>query len=124
MMSKQRGGGTPPLVWVFFTERSGPKRQIHYLNDAQAASARGAHFREIVFTMTGAEDQARGVRVALSDAEGRPTTVDVDFTLDARLVTQGAGLTDQGGHGADDHVLFSSENGMPSLGRLASCASV
>jgi hypothetical protein len=106
VMSKQRGGGTPPLVWVFFTERSGPKRQVHYFNNAQVASARGAHFREIVFTMTGAEDQARGAHVSLSDAEGRPTTVDVDFASDAQLVTQGAGLTDQSGHAVDYHLLF------------------
>ena len=60
VMSKQRGGGTPPLVWVFFTERSGPKRQTHYFNDAQVAAARGAYFREIAFTMTSVQDQPRG----------------------------------------------------------------
>jgi hypothetical protein len=30
VMSRERGVGASPLVWVFFTERVAPKRQVHY----------------------------------------------------------------------------------------------
>src|SRR3979490_2238946 len=38
IMSRDRGPGVPPLVWVFFTERASPKQQINYINDQRTAA--------------------------------------------------------------------------------------
>jgi hypothetical protein len=106
VMSNDRGAGAPPLVWVFFTERAVPKRQVHYLNDARVAAARGANYREIAFAMTGAEGEPRGIIVSLADLDGRPVAIEVRFGLGVQLTTRGAGLTDQSGHSADRHLLL------------------
>jgi hypothetical protein len=42
VMASERGPERAPLVWVFFTERAVPKRQIHYYNDPQVAASVGA----------------------------------------------------------------------------------
>ena len=105
VMSRARSVGAP-LVWVFFTERAAPKRQVHYFNDIQLAKARGGHFREITFTMTGAQGQPRGITIALTDVDGSPIAVDLQFAAGAHLLTSGAGLTDQSGHSADRHLLI------------------
>jgi hypothetical protein len=106
VMSTERGASASPLVWVFFTERSGSKLQVHYFNDAQVAAARRALFREFSFTITGAEGRPRGVNVALNDADGHPVAIEVSFSPEAQLVSRGAGLTDQSGHAVDQHLLF------------------
>src|SRR5262249_5935264 len=105
VMSRARSVGAP-LVWVFFTKRAAPKRQVHYFNDIQLANARGGHFREINFPMTGAKGQPRGITIALTDVDGSPIAVDLQFAAGAQLVTRGAGLTDQSGHSADRHLLI------------------
>ena len=96
VMSRARSVDAP-LVWVFFTERAAPKRQVHYFNDVQLAKARGGHFREITFAMTGAQGQPRGITVALTDVDGSPIAVELKFAAGVQLVTSGAGLTDQSG---------------------------
>jgi hypothetical protein len=105
VMSNERGADAPPLVWVFFTERAVPKRQVHYFNDTRVAKVKDEHFREITFTMTGAQDQPQSVDVALTDTDGSPVIIQVHFATGAQLVTRGAGLTDQSGHSADQHLL-------------------
>ncbi len=106
VMSRDRGAAMPPLAWVFFTERAVPKRQVHYFNDAGVAAARGGHHRDITFAMTGAEGQPRGLKVSLTDTEGRPVAIDMTFDPAVHLTTRGAGLTDQSGHSADRHLLL------------------
>jgi hypothetical protein len=105
VMSRERGENTPPLVWVFFTERDAPKRQTHYFNDARVAAAVGGHFRNIVFAMTGTHGRPRGVSVALTDLSGRAVVIDAQCSPHAQLVTMGAGLTDQIGHSGDRLLL-------------------
>jgi hypothetical protein len=97
---------TVPLAWVFFTERDGPKRQVHYYNDPQLAAVRGAQSRDIAITMTGSDDGPKDVSVSLVDLTGRPIEIGVSFSSDARLITQGAGLTNQIGHSGDRMLLM------------------
>jgi hypothetical protein len=106
VMSRERATGTPPLVWVFFTERDGPKHQVHYVNDDRIAAATGWDFRSIDFRMTGRERAPRGVSVTLTDRLGRPIDIEVRCAPDARLVTRGAGLTNQIGHSGDRLLLL------------------
>jgi hypothetical protein len=106
VMAAERGPDTVPLVWVFFTERDGPKRQIHYYNDPRVAAARGAQSRDIAFKMTGSEGEPRGLSVSLVDLAGRPIEIGAGFSPDARLNTAGAGLTNQIGHSADRLLLM------------------
>ena len=106
VMAAERGPGAVPLVWVFFTERDGPKRQIQYYNDPLAAAAAGARSSDIAFTMTGSEGEPRGVSVSLVDLAGRPIKIGVSFGPDARLMTEGAGFTNQIIHSGDRMLLM------------------
>jgi hypothetical protein len=106
VMAAERGPDTAPLVWVFFTERDGAKRQIHYYNDPRLAAAMGAQSRDIAFTMAGPDGGPRGVSVSLVDMTGRPIEIGASFSPDARLITAGAGLTNQIGHSGDRMLLM------------------
>jgi hypothetical protein len=106
VMSNDLDAAMPSLVWVFFTERGAPKRQVHYFNDARVATARGGNYREIAFAMTGAEGEPRGIMVSLNDVDGRAVAIEVEFGPEVQLTTRGAGLTDQSGHSADRHLLL------------------
>jgi hypothetical protein len=121
VMVADRGQGVVPLVWVFFTEREPPKRQVHYYNDPGVADALQAHARDIALTMSGPEDGPRDVSVRLADSDGRPIEIDVGFDPGARLVTAGAGLTDQVGHSGDRLLLlfFRERNALARTARVA-----
>lgn len=111
IMAAERGPNRPPLLWVFFTERAVPKRQINYYNDAQVAAARAAagttaQFADIKFAMTGTEGAPRGVSAGFVDFKNRPVTIDVGFAPEARLATANAGLTDQIGHSGERLLLL------------------
>ena len=112
VVSRTRGVSTSPLVWVFFTERAGPKNQVHYVNDRQLAAVNGWQWRDIAFGMTGTDGGARGVSVAFEDVQSRPISIVVRCEAGAPLVTTGAGLTNQIGHSADRLllVLFREKN--------------
>jgi hypothetical protein len=109
VMAVERGP-LPPLVWVFFTERAPPKRQVNYYNDAAAIAAsvaRGnrAFFAPIRFAMSGNNGGPRGVNAAFDDAEGRAIIINVGVDPSAELSTRGAGLTNQIGHNGDRLLL-------------------
>jgi len=111
IMAAERGPNRPPLLWVFFTERAVPKRQINYYNDAEVAAARAAdgitaQFADIKFAMTGADGAPRGVSAGFVDFKNRPVTIEVGFAPEARLVTANAGLTDQIGHSGERLLLL------------------
>jgi hypothetical protein len=120
VMSNDLDAAMPSLVWVFFTERAAPKRQVHYFNDARVATARGGNYREIAFAMTGAEGEPRGIMVSLNDVDGRAVAIEVEFGPEVQLTTRGAGLTDQSGHSADRHLLlfFREKNAIHQTGLL------
>ena len=52
-------------VWVWFTERAGSKRQIHYRNSELLAGFVGGHYRPISFQISGDDGRPRGVRGAV-----------------------------------------------------------
>jgi hypothetical protein len=111
IMAAERGPNSPPLLWVFFTERAAPKHQINYYNDAQIAAARAAdgttaQFADIKFAMTGADGAPRGVSAAFVDFKNRQIAIDISFDSEAKLVTANAGLTDQIGHSGERLLLL------------------
>jgi hypothetical protein len=92
-------------VWVWFTERAGSKRQIHYRNSPQSAALVGGNTRTIDYRISGDEGRPRGVRVVFGDVEDLPVDIDVQFDPDQVLNRQRAGLTDQSGHLSDRAFL-------------------
>ena len=91
------------LVWVFFTERDGAKRQVHYLNNHDVVARwAGSLYRAIHYEQSGAVGQPQGVTVRLYDKDNHP--VDIAITVDTRPLRP-AGLTNQSGHAATRHFL-------------------
>ena len=103
--SREPGGDGRAALWVWFTERAGSKRQIHYRNDAQLAAFVGGTYRPIAFRISGDDGRSRGMKVQFDDIENMPVEIDVGFDLDQALTRQGAGLTDQSGHMSDRAFL-------------------
>lgn len=107
VMSSDRPGGGPPLVWVFFTERAGAKRQRHYINDQRLAAARAWTHREIRYAIKGGAGEARSLDVSLTDMDGQPIEITMDFDPGTPMNRTGRrGLTDQSGHSRDIHFLI------------------
>ena len=79
IMAAERGPNTNHWCGFFFTERDGPKRQIHYYNDARIAAAVGGQSRDMAFTMSGAEGGPRGVSAAFEDDKAHPIAIDVQM---------------------------------------------
>jgi hypothetical protein len=92
-------------VWVWFTERAGSKRQIHYRNDPQLATFVGGTYRPINYHISGDDGRPRSVQVRFDDIENMSVDIDVQFDPDQTLSRQGAGLTDQSGHIGDRAFL-------------------
>lgn len=94
------------LVWVFFTEREGAKRQHHYISDRRIAEGvDDFHFREIDYGRSGESGEGQSMSVSFADLEGAIVKVEIDAE-DVLLTKAGAGLTDQSGHSADLLVLL------------------
>lgn len=109
------------VVWVWFTERAGAKRQIHYRNDPRLADVIGGNYRPIGVQIAGDDGRPRGLQVRFDDIENRPVEVDVAFDPDQALSRQGAGLTDQSGHMSDRAFLIfhRDSNALARLGRAS-----
>ena len=106
IMSVDTAGSPYRAVWVFFTERRGGKRQVHFFDDRQIVEYfPGSHYREIEYKRSGNSDGGQSVQVALKGLDGEPIEIAVD-AADRPLTREGAGLTDQSGHGADTVVLL------------------
>jgi hypothetical protein len=108
-------------VWVWFTERAGAKRQIHYRNSALLAGFVGGHDRPISYQISGDDGRPRGVQVRFDDIEDKPVEIEVRFEADQTLDRQRAGLTDQSGH-IRDHaflVFYRDANAQASYGRAS-----
>ena len=89
------------LVWVFFTERDGEKRQHHFMDEPLIAEGTDYfHYREIDYRRTGEAGEGQGVHVSLTGLDGVPFEVEIDAE-GLPLTRDGAGLTNQSGHGAD-----------------------
>jgi hypothetical protein len=98
-----RDGGA--AVWVWFTERAGSKRQVHYRNDPRLARLVGGNHCPIAYHISGDGDRPRSVQVRFDDIDHMPVEIDVAFDPDQTLTRQGAGLTDQSGHISDRAFL-------------------
>ena len=60
VMSIDSAGGYYRAVWVFFTERHGGKRQVHFLDDRQSVEHfPGSHFRPIDYERSGMQGKGR-----------------------------------------------------------------
>ena len=93
-------------VWVWFTERDGVKRQIHYRNAPQLAEFVRGMYRPIDYMISGEDGRPRGLKVRFDDIDGKPVDIDVAFDPTQMLSRQGAGLTDQSGHMSDSAFLI------------------
>ena len=106
IMSIEPAGSPYRAAWVFFTERRGNKRQLHFLDDRRIVeSYDGSHYRPIVYRRSGAAGRGQSVRVALKGLDGESIDIAVDLA-DRPLTRFGAGLTDQSGHSANAHFLL------------------
>lgn len=94
------------LVWVFFTEREGEKRQHHFMDDPAIAEGTDYfHYRKIDYRRTGESGAGQNVQVSLTGLDGVPFEVEIDAE-GVPLTRDGAGLTNQSGHGADRVVML------------------
>lgn len=58
-------------VWVFFTERRGGKRQVHFFDNREIVERfPGSRYRPISYERSGAEGRAQSVRVAFDGPDG------------------------------------------------------
>ncbi len=106
IMSIDTAGSPYRAVWVFFTERKGGKRQLHFFDDRRIVeNFPGSHYRPIVYRRSGAAGRAQSVRAALNGPDGAPVEIAVDLA-DRPLAPVRTGLTDQSGHAADRHFLL------------------
>lgn len=94
------------LVWAFFTERAGKKKQVHYFNDPQVAKSwRGeAYYREIEYKTNGRYGGALDLSVKFKDKDEKP--VEWEALFDRNQDVKKAGLTDQSGHGSASFFLI------------------
>jgi len=94
------------LVWVFFTERNGEKRQHHFMDDPSIAEGiEDFYHREIEYRRSGELGAGQSVHVSLTGLDGVPFEVEIDAE-GSPLIREGAGLTNQSGHGADKVVML------------------
>ena len=94
------------LVWVFFTEREGAKRQHHFIDDRRIAEGvDDFHYRQIDYRRRGGSEGGQSVSVSFTDLEGALVELEINAE-DVPLTQAGAGLTDQSGHSADLLVLL------------------
>jgi hypothetical protein len=119
--SREPGSDGRVAVWVWFTERVGAKRQIHYRNDPQLAAVIRGNTCPIGFQIAGEDGRPRGLEVRFDDIENRPVEIDVTFDPDQALSRQGAGLTDQSGHMSDGAfmIFHRDRNALARLGRAS-----
>ena len=106
IMSIDTAGSPYRAVWVFFTERKGGKRQLHFFDDRRIVeNFPGSHYRPIVYRRSGAAGRAQSVRAALNGPDSAPIEIAVDLA-DRPLAPVRTGLTDQSGHAAGRHFLL------------------
>ena len=110
------------LIRIFFTEREGEKRQVHYFNDTETAKNwRGeAYFRSVEYKTNGGAGNPLDLSVKFMDKDSLTVEWSMNFTPDQILSEQHSGLKDQGGHAAETvFLIFSNgQNATTSNARL------
>ena len=67
IMSIDTVGNPYRAVWVFFTERDGGKRQVHFFDDRRIVEGfAGSYYRPIDYERSGTPGRGQSVRVSLT----------------------------------------------------------
>lgn len=106
IMTRDRGPSMPPLVWIFFTERAPPKRQVHYISDRQMASVRGWQYRAIEVSTSGPVDESQSLSASFTNGRDQPVSIAIERNSRLPLSPDRAGLTNQIGHSGDQMVML------------------
>jgi hypothetical protein len=106
IMTRYRGPDVPPLVWIFFTERALPKRQVHYISDQQIASVRRWQHRPIDVSTSGPVGESQSVAANFTNGRGQPVSIEIERNPRVALSAARAGLTNQIGHSGDQMVML------------------
>ena len=96
------------LVWIWLTERAGNKRQVHYFNDLQTAThfPAKAYYRNVGYRATGSFGSPLDLEIRFKDKDDADVEWVVSMGGSRAFEAQGAGLTDQSGHGATEFFLI------------------
>lgn len=96
------------LIRIFFTERSGNKKQVHYFNDIETAKNwKGeAYFRTVEYEANGEPEHPLNLHIKFLDKDSLWVEWNVNFEKKQLLSTQYSGLKDQGGHAAETVFLI------------------
>jgi hypothetical protein len=100
--------GERRLIRVWLTERTPPKRQFYFFNDAGAAAAQGAdsYSRPIRFAYEAQEGKPADLDLAFEDDEGRAIIWSLRFAESDLLSDAYSGLKPPGGHGEAGRFLL------------------
>ena len=101
-----RRGPVGQLVWAFFTERAGSKRQVHYYNDPAVATSTNRRYAHMSIDAPLYSDScARRIAVCFLDERGDAVTFEARFARPDAPMSH-AGLSDQSGHNKERFVLY------------------
>ncbi len=94
-------------IRVFFTERSGGKKQVFYFNEEPLAKRfrHEAYYRDIEYRADGRPGKPLDLSIRFKDKNDQIVELTIKFAAQQELTSQYAGLTDQMGHGADAGFL-------------------
>jgi hypothetical protein len=122
MTFESPGDPSSRLIRVFFTERDGSKKQVHYFNDqAIVKTWRGeAYYRNIECKTDGKPGKPFNLFLKFQDKQSHIVEWTMSFQQDQSLSSQFAGLKDQGGHAAETVflVFYSGSNATTSTSKL------
>ena len=106
IMTRYWGPDVPPLVWIFFTERAPPKRQVHYISDQQMASTRRWQYRAIDVSTSGPIGESQSLAANFTNGHDQPVSIAIERNPRLALSAARAGLTNQIGHSGDQMVML------------------
>jgi hypothetical protein len=96
------------VVWIWFTERAGNKRQVHYFNDPRTAMhfQGEVYYRALSYQTNGSSGEPLDLAIRFKDKDDADVEWTVSIGGSPGFEAQGAGLTDQSGHGATRFFLI------------------
>jgi hypothetical protein len=106
IMTRYRGPDIPLLVWIFFTERAPPKRQVHYISDQQIASMRRWQYRAIEVLTSGPVGESQSLSANFTNGHDQPVSIAIERNPRVALSATRGGLTNQIGHSGDQMVML------------------
>jgi len=96
------------LVWIWLTERTGNKRQVHYFNDLPTAAhfPGEAYYRNVRYRVNGSFGSPLDLEIRFKDKDDADVEWIVSMGGSRAFEARGAGLTDQSGHSASEFFLI------------------